>query len=197
MAYTNNVPQGNQTIATTQPIINANFQFIQTGVSVEHNFNASGSGSDMYHLKASMPNRALSPALPAGTNGIYFVSSGAGYFYDGTNNYQLSIWTGVLKGTFVMSGTLNTPVNVVAIPASVFGVAYFYDIASTLKIVTSGQFVSDGASVYGMSNLSDSTNTDTPVELVTNSGVLDLKAATPSSLYAGKTFNYVILYRPA
>lgn len=89
MVYTNNVPQPNQQIATTQPIIEANFNFLQTGIGVEHNFNASGSGSDMYHLKASMPNISLSPALPSGTNGVYFVNNNAPVFYNGTNNFNL------------------------------------------------------------------------------------------------------------
>jgi len=89
MAYTNNVPQGNQTIASTTDPIRNNFAFLQTSIDQEHNFDITD-GTKTYHKKASMPNRALSPALPAGTNGVYFVSSGKPYFYDGTTNYLLT-----------------------------------------------------------------------------------------------------------
>ena len=107
MVYTNNVPQGNQQIATTQPLIQANFGFLATGIGVEHNFNAAGSGTDMYHLAASMPNKALSPSLPAGTNGQYFVSSGIAYFYDGTKNYPLSAFP--VRAAVNFDGTVASP----------------------------------------------------------------------------------------
>jgi len=91
MVYTNNVPQGNQTIANSQPQIQANFGFLDTGIGTEHNFNAAGSGTDMYHLQASMPNRTLDPvALPADTNGMYYVRAGGARFYDGTTICKLT-----------------------------------------------------------------------------------------------------------
>lgn len=90
-SYTNNVPQANQQISTTQTPIQNNFDYIQKAVGQEHNFVANDTDpTHTYHLLASMPNRALSPALPAGTNGVYFVSGGIAYFYDGTLNYPLS-----------------------------------------------------------------------------------------------------------
>jgi hypothetical protein len=89
VSYTNNTPQANQTIAQTQPLILNNFAFLANSIGEEHNFNAAGNGTDTYHLQASMPNQALSPALPASTNGMYFVSSARPYFWDGTTNYNL------------------------------------------------------------------------------------------------------------
>lgn len=93
MAYTNNVPQGNQQIASTQAPIQANFDFIQKAVGQEHFFpsNASNNPALTYHMQASMPNQALLGSFPtSGTNGVYYVSSGIAYFYDGTLNYPLS-----------------------------------------------------------------------------------------------------------
>jgi hypothetical protein len=78
MAYTQ-VPQGNQTIAATQVPILTNFAFIQTGLNKEHNFDATGTGSDMYHKFASMPNNA-DPGDPNPQNGTYFVKNDAPYF---------------------------------------------------------------------------------------------------------------------
>lgn len=84
MVYTSTVPQGNQQIATTQPLIQGNFGFLATGIGVDHNFNASGSGTDMYHLQASMPNKADPLANIAGTNGQYYIGGGQPKFYNAT-----------------------------------------------------------------------------------------------------------------
>lgn len=95
MAYTNNVPQGNQQIATTQPLIQANFGYIQTDAQVEHIFNGNTgplavTQAEGTHIQASMPNQNLLAGLPSGTDGAYYVHAGAPYFYDGTSNYKLT-----------------------------------------------------------------------------------------------------------
>lgn len=77
--YTNNVPQGNQRIADTQVPIQANFGFLQTAIGTEHNFNTTDP-TKTYHLQASMPNQAVNPAIPAGTNGVYYVSGNSPRF---------------------------------------------------------------------------------------------------------------------
>lgn len=199
MVYTNNVPQGNQQISTTQPLIQANFGFVQTGVGLEHNFNAAGSGTDMYHLKASMPNNALSPALPAGTNGVYFVNSANARFYEGTNNWFLNIWTNVLTGTFNTS-TSGTNVTIVAgIPDNTFGLVYIYRGSSPFA-VTSGQFYCTANVVHGFTNrvIINSSSTDNPVELDNNPGTLNaIRGSAGSGTFANKTYNYLVLYRPA
>lgn len=85
MAYTSNIPQGNQQIATTQPLIQANFGFIQSDLQVEHQFNGNVSGqAEGTHLKASMPNITDPSSLPAGTNGIYYTNGGQPKFYNST-----------------------------------------------------------------------------------------------------------------
>jgi hypothetical protein len=83
MVYTANVPQANQAIATTQPTILANFNFLASSIGQEHNFNGAGSGTDTYHLQASMPNKSVDPtSLPAGTNGVYYVLGNTAKFYN-------------------------------------------------------------------------------------------------------------------
>lgn len=86
MVYTSNVPQANQAIATTQPIIQANFGFLAASIGQEHNFNASGSGTDTYHKFCSMPNRGGGDpvAVPAGTNGQFYVLNSTAKFYNAT-----------------------------------------------------------------------------------------------------------------
>jgi len=98
MAYTQNVPQATQRISTTQPIIEANFQFLQTALGEEHNFNAGGTGSDMYHLQASMPNLGGAPALPSGTDGMYYVESANARFWDGTTVCKMTEGSAVALG---------------------------------------------------------------------------------------------------
>lgn len=95
MAYTNNVPQGNQTIANSQPQIQANFGFIQTDLQVEHIFNGNtpyGTQAEGTHVQASMPNRSADPtgSPPSGTAGIYYVRNNGARFYDGTTVCKLT-----------------------------------------------------------------------------------------------------------
>lgn len=108
MAYTQNVPLGNQQIATTQPIIESNFQFLQADLGVEHNFNASGSANDMYHLKASMPNIASPPSgPPAGTNGMYYVQGGEARFINNAGKVnQLTLGNNIPQGYQWIGGVL-------------------------------------------------------------------------------------------
>lgn len=84
MAYNNNVPLGSQTIAyTTDPIRN-NFAFLQTGIGLEHNFDATDA-TKMYHTQVSMPDLGGAPVLPSGTNGLLYLVSGELRYLDGSN----------------------------------------------------------------------------------------------------------------
>jgi hypothetical protein len=89
MSYTNSTPQASDQIANTQPLILNNFAFLEDSINQEHNFNAADP-TQTYHLQASMPNLSGSPSLPAGTNGLYYVSGGNARFYDGTNISKLT-----------------------------------------------------------------------------------------------------------
>lgn len=132
MPYNNNVPQSNQTIASTTDPIRDNFAFIQTDLQAEHSFNGNALGvAEGAHLQASMPNLAADPgALPAGTNGMYYVRNGGARFYDGTtisrlteglvaaNGYQ---WIGKVLFQWGSGNTVNALVNFpIAFPTGVF-----------------------------------------------------------------------------
>lgn len=199
MTYTPSVPQGNKTIASSTDPIRNNFTFIQTDMRVEHSFNGNVGGlAEGVHLKASMPNRALSPALPAGTNGIYFVSSGKPYFYDGSNNSNMAVWQEILSGTYNPTSTsaFNT---IVAIPANKVGIVIFYRTSVPIYVQT-GQFFTDGTTCYGFSNRIkiNLSSDDYPIELKNfNSGSLDLQGSAYNNTYVNKACNYRIFYRPA
>lgn len=109
MPYTNNTPQASQKIAFTQPLILDNFGFLATGINQEHNFVAGGTGTDMYHRKASMPNLGGAPVLPAGTDGMYYVDSAQPRFWDGTTVYPLftSFYASGVSGLIVPGGTFQ------------------------------------------------------------------------------------------
>lgn len=194
MAYTSNVPQGNQQIATTQPTIQANFGFLNTGIGEEHNFNSAGSGTDMYHLKASMPNLALSPVLPAGTNGVYFVNSGNGCYFDGTTNWRTNQFQEVLTGTFTATNAFTT---VVAVPANVVGFGIFYKQSGT-RYMSSFTFFSDAGNTYAFSNRIkiNGSSDDYPVEMNNSVASLNLEGQRFSSTYGGN-YTFKIWYRPA
>lgn len=133
MAYTANVPQANQQISATQAPILGNFQFLSTGIGTEHNFNAAGSGSDMYHKQASMPNRSGGDpvALPAGTNGMWYVNNQGGRFYDGTTVCKLTEgsaaasgyqWIGKVLLQWGVSAVLGAVTFPIAFPTACFNV---------------------------------------------------------------------------
>lgn len=86
MTYTPNTPQATQTIAFTQPLIQGNFQYIQTTFAQkEHSFNGNSAAEVGAHLQCSMPNLGLTPSLRTGTNGVYFVNDGEAKFLCGDN----------------------------------------------------------------------------------------------------------------
>lgn len=126
--YTNNVPQANQKISTTQPIINANFNYIQQAVGQEHNFVANATDPTMtYHIQASMPNLVSGEdpeALPTGTNGLYYVLGGDSKYYNGAANFLMNSPDKqfVLKGQ-VDIGTISSTV-ITTMPARSYGMIY-------------------------------------------------------------------------
>lgn len=113
MVYTSNVPQANQAIATTQPIIQANFGFLAASIGQEHNFNASGSGTDTYHKFCSMPNRGGGDpvAVPAGTNGQFYVLNSTAKFYNATQVGGNLLAAVNMQINFNGSGSTGTALN--------------------------------------------------------------------------------------
>lgn len=69
MALNINIPQANQTLAITQPLILNNFNAINTAFAVDHvNFNDPGQGK---HNKITFPVQAVVPVFAAGDLGLF------------------------------------------------------------------------------------------------------------------------------
>lgn len=189
MAYTSNVPQASQTFPATQPLINANFGFLSTGIGQEHNFNASGSGTDMYHLRASMPNQSDPSSLTAPVTGIYYVQGGFPKFYNGTaykiqltNTLQL-----VLTGNVTITDSFGTTTPI-SIPARSAGQYFLYSPSDSNFVNTVcaiGQFVTDIDSLR-LTDLSDK-------GISNSTSGLDWLAKVTSSGNAG-TYKYLLVY---
>ena len=73
MPYYPNVPAATQQINNSQPQIQANFQEIQTGFSVDHVPYGTGGATEGFHRKISIPVWPAGPlpVFPAGTIGLY------------------------------------------------------------------------------------------------------------------------------
>lgn len=197
MTYTPSVPQANQTIAATQSPINANFQYLNTALQYEHNFNNVLAGVQLgSHQSCSMPNLGGLPFLGTLINGVYYVNGSQARYNNGTNDYQLSIWTQVLTGTYTTpSGSGSS--TIVTLPPNVFGVIYFYaTVFGTNTAAMSGQFATNGTQTVAFSNTTTA-SIDAPVVLVSSGGSLNLLGSAQSSSVQGKTYSYFITYRPA
>lgn len=182
MAYTNSVPQANQTIASTTTPINNNFIFLQTGIGYDHNFNASGTGSDMYHNQCSMPNRGNPSSLPAGIDGMYYSRNGTPRYYNGSINYiQTSLVTfEMLEGTVSLSTSSH---SVTAFPANSAGAYYLIPPSGiSAAAYAVGQWVT-GSGTLQVSGF------DPNISLSTSG--LTLYAETTSSSYNG-TYTYIV-----
>lgn len=93
MSYTPNVPQANQKIAATQAPIEANFQYVNTAMQVNHTFNGNAllgeaAGS---HQKVACPNQADIVSLPTGIAAIMYANAGNFYSYNGTKNVMSAV----------------------------------------------------------------------------------------------------------
>lgn len=157
MAYTNNVPQGNQQIATTQPLIQANFGFIQTDAQVEHIFNGNapfGAQTEGTHIRASMPNSSPEPAvLPSGTAGIYYVANSLPKFYNGSSNLVLSTSTGTVLTLTGGPITLNlSPTLLAAVPNNSAGSIYVIRTTSASTYFVGNYIAANGTAVPFVSN---------------------------------------------
>lgn len=189
MPYTNNTPQATQTVASSQPQVQDNFEFIQTDMQVEHIFNANapfGAQAEGTHVQCSMPNQSPEVSfLPSGTGGVYYVASSKPKFYDGTSHYflsQASISQFLLTGTATLNGT---PSTVVTLPANSVGTYYLIQTTGAPVACAMGQFVT-GSGAIAIGAVSD------PNISVQGSG-LNFQAETTSGTYNG-TYKYVIQY---
>lgn len=75
MTYSD-VPQGNQRISATQPLIRANFQFIEDDFQEDHVFNGNVVGQEEgTHQKMSLKGIAEPVALPTGCDAVAYLAT--------------------------------------------------------------------------------------------------------------------------
>lgn len=68
----NNVPNANQTLGNSQPLINSNFVTIDTAFAIDHvPYDLTNSDNQGQHNRVSLPVQPSNPSFDAGTNGLY------------------------------------------------------------------------------------------------------------------------------
>lgn len=185
MAYTA-VPQGNQTIAATQVPILTNFAFLQTGLNKEHNFDATGTGTNMYHRFASMPDNA-DPGAPTGVStGTYYVNNSSPYFRNALGIFKIvNCFPGdayFRTSTTFLSGPTNTPTTFYTVPNNSMG--SYWIIRPGGSTYAMGTWISVSGNVQVAS-----TGTNTGTTIVSGSG-LALRFQFNGS--SGDTFSYTV-----
>src|SRR5271166_5811673 len=119
MAYTPNVPQGNQQIASTQNPILQNFTFLNTTLQADHAFNGNeiSSQADGTHQKISLPNQSadITGALPTGIAAVEYCIGGNLYTWNGVKNPISGVSA---SGIFAMQTSFTT---IITLPSDCIG----------------------------------------------------------------------------
>ncbi len=190
MPYTPNVPQANEQIADTQVPILQNFEYIQTTMQVEHQWNGGPNVTptpDGTHLQVSMPAQASPSVLPAGISGIFYTTLSAtppaGYprFFDGTTRWHFSRGksTAMLtySGVVTVPFPLTAPLILMEVPKFSAGSIYVWVNANTYTV---GKWVSGNSTVTYLQLFQSSPPPITNVIVITGTG-LSLQVATLTS----------------
>lgn len=186
MTYTNNVPQANQRIADTQSPILANFTFLEPCIGQEHNFDDTDA-TKTYHLQASMPNKVTDPALPAGTDGMYYVKGGVPKFVNSDGANFISMGNAAFTP---FNGTITVLRNTIqAIVPNISGFVAGFVIAEATdntSVNTSSFIKVNGLTSYTITL----NNSNTKIGLVWNGGVLSYANSSTSTDYTLKYSGY-------
>lgn len=119
-AYTANVPQANQTIAASQPIINNNFQYLISvggppgaGLLRDHNMtlNTANAGDGVHKQVTFQQALATFPSITGAVSALYPKNVSAVpqlFYYDGTDEIQITFApTGTTVPTFSLAGSIT------------------------------------------------------------------------------------------
>jgi hypothetical protein len=120
MTYTPNVPQATQTIAFTQPLIQANFTYVDTAMKVDHSWQGSFIGTEAAgsHKRLDMPNQPVDiVALPVGINAVVYAIGGNVFSWNGGKR-PISGVSG--RGTIALT-TVNVFQTIFTVPAECVG----------------------------------------------------------------------------
>ncbi len=185
MTYTPNVPQATQTIASTQGPIEANFQYIDTAMKVDHAWNGNeiNSQADGSHQKISLPNQPadITGALPTGIASIVYAIGGNIFAWNGTKCPVSGV-------NIIGSNTFSTsPVSLATLPNDCIGYIMFFE------SVVVGQQV--GPAFTFMTNAGVGTVTNKPS---LSNFTIQCTTTNLTALYGPGTIttNYKIIYWP-
>lgn len=185
MTYTPNVPQATQTIAFTQPLIQANFTYIDTAMKVNHtwNGNAISTEANGSHQRLDFPNQASDiSALPSGIAAVVYSIGGnlfswngakrpiSGVSSTGTVTLQPSGAIGSVANDcigFVMVQT-NNPIATFSITLGFFAIGGTVYTQQSVQAVGSQTIVSLSAvgTALTLSAASNYTLTNTPYKII-------------------------------
>lgn len=193
MTYDPAVPQSAQSPSLYPPQGQANYGRLQTLLGKEHKFNLTAAADDGVHLQASMPNQTLNPAIPAGANGIWYVSGGDGYYKNTIGNNQIP---NTLSGTTALTTSIST---VVAVPANSYGDVYMFFVTGGVEYHCFGSYYANASTCWAYSNqMREQGGSSGRVDVILGNGSdvlgLNLRARTASSSGNG-TYIYRVLYR--
>jgi hypothetical protein len=149
MAYLENIPQPSDQIASSQPEILGNFQYIQSTMQVDHAWDGSGISPsiDGTHQTLSMPNQAVD-ITSLGATGcalIGYALAGNLYTWNGAKNPVSGV------SYFNAAQALTTTASlIITVPSACIGIIMFVLTASgTIQYFP---FLSAGGQVYLPSN---------------------------------------------
>lgn len=186
MTYTPDVPQAGQRIAFTQPLIEANFQYIDTAMKVDHAWNGNeiDSQADGSHQKVSLPDQAADiAALPAGITSIMYAKDGNLFAWNGTKNAVSGI---------VQTGTLSltdVALNIVTLPTDCMGIISISTKEGTsIKQVINYNFFTTSSVGY-VSSFNPPAGSVTTVNLLYSGLILQAKVNTST------TNDYIATYK--
>lgn len=183
MSYDNNVPQGSQRIADTQPLIQGNFAYLDTAMKINHAWNGNeiAAEADGSHQKLSMPNQGadITGALPTGIAAIMYAIGGNLFTWNGTKN-PVSGYSG--NGTIT---TLNaTPQTIITAPVPCIGFIIYQYQGATNGVIpfcvidstpTTFQYLINNGSTNSNSITVRSQFSGLDLQMFTNSGSGGLK----------------------
>lgn len=130
MAYTPNVPLVNQTIAASRPIINANFQYLNTIFQVDHTFNDSAPTEGLHKKVTFSANLTSTPSLTGAVAALFTktVSGSTQLFWNnGGTDQQITFQN--QNGALALNGSMSiaggATVNIPVLPNFSMGECFF------------------------------------------------------------------------
>lgn len=200
MVYNNNVPQAQQTIAFTQPIINTNFATIALEQKVNHTFtdtsgsNAIAGEADGSHQKLNFPNQLadITGALPTGIADIAYAKGGSLFAWDGTTKQPVS---GVTKQGSVALVT-SVPVTIATLPTQCIGMVVLTNSSGSFTMCYPFMTFLDGTATPRLAVVVQAIYSSPPYS-ATRAGALSLDlqiALLPPT--ANQTLFYKLIYWP-